>query len=266
MRDTWSPEQYDRFRDERSRPFYDLASLVVRRPGMRVLDLGCGSGRLTAWLHGELGARETLGIDASPSMLAQTAEYASSASGLRFDEADIASYEPDAPFDLVLSNAALQWLPDHPALFARIARWIAPGGQLAVQMPANFSHPSHRTAAELAAEPPFVEALEGWSRVDPVLGPEAYAVLLAELGLRRDDAPASPDVRVQVYLHDLAEPLEVLEWVRGSLLTAYERRLPPELFEAFLARYAERLREELGSAGPYLYPFKRVLFWGRRPD
>lgn len=266
MRDTWSPQQYDRFRDERSRPFYDLAALVVRRPGMRVLDLGCGSGRLTAWLHAELEAADTLGIDSSPAMLAQTAEHAAREAGLRFAEADIASYEPDAPFDLVFSNAALQWLPDHETLLGRIARWVAPGGQLAVQMPANFSHPSHRTAAELAAEAPFVEALEGWSRVDPVLGPEAYAVRLAELGLRRDDAPPSPDVRVQVYLHELAEPLEVLQWVRGSLLTAYERRLPAELYELFLARYAERLRAELGDARPYLYPFKRVLFWGRRPD
>ena len=60
----WDPNQYERFKAERAQPFYDLVSLVEREPGMRVIDLGCGTGQLTAWLHSELGASETLGIDA----------------------------------------------------------------------------------------------------------------------------------------------------------------------------------------------------------
>jgi trans-aconitate 2-methyltransferase len=261
--DTWNPQQYELFRDERSRPFFDLAAMVQPRPGMRVLDLGCGSGRLTAWLHETLRAAETLGIDSSPSMMGETAEHAGN--GLRFEEAEIATFEADQPFDLVFSNAALQWLPDHEVLVPRIAGWLAPGGQLAVQMPANFSHPSHRTAAELAQTPPFAEALDGWVRHDPVLGPEQYAVLLSEAGLRGPDEPPSPLVRLQVYLHELPTALHVLEWVKGSLLTAYERRMPPALFPEFLAQYEARLRIELGDESPYLYPFRRLLFWARRP-
>ena len=264
--DTWNPEQYDHFRDERSRPFFDLADLVQRQPEMRVLDLGCGSGRLTAWLHRRLGARETLGIDSSAAMLSQSAEQRDEAAGLRFVEADIADYQPDARFDLVFSNAALQWLPDHESLFPRVAEWVAPGGQLAVQMPANFDHPSHATAARLAAEEPFATALEGWLRTDPVLAPEAYALLLARSGLDGEGEPPSPQVRLQVYLHELERSGDVLEWVRGSLLTAYQQRMPEDLFERFLTDYESILRSTLGDRRPYLYPFKRLLFWGRRGD
>ena len=82
--DSWNPEQYDRFREERSQPFYDLADLINARPGMRVLDLGCGSGRLTAWLHERLGAGETLGVDSSPAMLRDSADYADAAKGIQF--------------------------------------------------------------------------------------------------------------------------------------------------------------------------------------
>jgi trans-aconitate 2-methyltransferase len=263
--DSWNPEQYDRFREERSQPFYDLADLVHARSGMRVLDLGCGSGRLTAWLHGHLGAGETLGVDSSPSMLRDSADYADAEQGIQFVEADLADYTPDGQFDLIFSNAALQWLPDHAALFARISRWVAPGGQLAVQMPANFGHPSHRTAAELAAEPPFADALDGWVRVDPVGPPEDYSVLLAALGLRANDVRPSPHVRQQIYLHELERSLDVLQWVKGSLLTAYERRMSAALFGEFVERYEQRLLRDLGDQRPYLYPFKRLLLWGQRP-
>ena len=198
-------------------------------------------------------------------MLTDSADYADAAKGVQFVEADIADYAPDGQFDLVFSNAALQWLPDHAALFTHISRWVAPGGQLAVQMPANFGHPSHRTAAELAAEPPFAEALDGWVRVDPVAPPEDYSVLLAALGLRANSARPSPHVRQQIYLHELERSLDVLQWVKGSLFTAYERRMPPALFVDFLARYEQRLLKELGEQTPYLYPFKRLLIWGQRP-
>src|SRR5438552_610795 len=113
---------------------------------MRIVDLGCGTGELTRALHEKLGAVETLGIDNSASMLAE----APAATGLRFEAAAIESFEPDRPFDLVFSNAALHWVADHDALFRRLRNMIADGGQLAVQMPANEHHPSHRIAAEEA--------------------------------------------------------------------------------------------------------------------
>src|SRR5262249_52228670 len=146
----WDPQQYERFRSERKQPFLDLLALVQPRPGMRVVDLGCGTGDLTVELHRTLQARETLGLDSSSSMLAK----APAEPGVRFAEGDIERFR-GGPFDLIFSNAALHWVPDHPALLKRLTAALAPGGQLAVQMPANEEHASHQTAVEVAKSHEF---------------------------------------------------------------------------------------------------------------
>jgi trans-aconitate 2-methyltransferase len=254
MTDAWNPAQYERFKDERSRPFHDLLALVGEVPGGRVVDLGCGTGELTRELHRALEARETVGIDSSPAMLAKSAAFAGD--GLRFERADLASFDAP-PFDVVFSNAAIQWIDDHPALFARLARLVAPGGQLAVQMPANHDHPSHVVAAEVAQEEPFRAELAGYVRASPVLPPERYAELLDQLGFREQH------VRLQVYGHHLDSREGVVEWVKGTLLTDYEKRLGP-LFPAFLTRYRARLLPMLADARPYFYAFKRILIGARK--
>ncbi|HVP66301.1 MAG TPA: methyltransferase domain-containing protein [Anaeromyxobacteraceae bacterium] len=257
--DAWNPDRYARFRSERSRPFHDLLALVRPRPGMRVADLGCGSGELTALAHRELAARETVGIDSSAAMLERAAPLAGG--GLTFRRMDIADFARwgEAPFDLVLSNAALHWLPDHPGLLGSITAALAPGGQLAVQVPANHAHPSHRLAHALAAEEPFAAALGGYVREISVLEAPDYAVLLHRLGYR--DA----QVRLQVYVHELGGVEEVVEWLRGTLLTDYERRLPGDLWERYLSAYRERLAGLLGPERPYLYTYPRILFCGSLP-
>ena len=253
----WNPDQYERFRNERSQPFFDLLELVRPAPGGRAVDLGCGTGELTRVLHERLGAAETLGIDSSPAMLERAAQFAGG--GLRFELADIATFTAERPFDVVFSNAALQWLPDHERLVPRVAGLVAPGGQLAFQVPANADHPSHTIAHAVAREEPFASAMGGYVRKWPVVPPERYAELLDGLGF------ADVHVRLQVYLHRLASSDEVVEWVRGTLLTDYERRLGPELYAQYLARYRERLLAEIGERAPYVYTFKRVLAAGRRP-
>jgi trans-aconitate 2-methyltransferase len=253
--DVWEPAQYERFAAERSAPFFDLLALVRPEPNMRVADLGCGTGELTAKMHAQLGAAWTLGIDSSSSMLAK----AVGTETLHFEIGDIAAFE--GRYDLILSNAAIQWVPDHPALFARLATALAPAGQLAVQMPANFDHPSHTVAADVANEEPFHEALGGFARSGgevPVLAPEEYATLLHRLGFTQQN------VRLQVYAHVLGSRDDVVEWVRGTLLTAYRTRLPGELYEAFVGRYRRRLAEVLPDDRPFLFPFKRILMWARR--
>src|SRR5439155_21147590 len=106
--DAWKPEQYHRFRSERSQPFFDLLGLVERDvPEPRVADLGCGTGELTAEAHAALAARETVGIDNSPSMLADAAKL--DADGLSFRAGDIADFSDADGFDVILSNAALHW-------------------------------------------------------------------------------------------------------------------------------------------------------------
>ncbi|MBA2596375.1 MAG: methyltransferase domain-containing protein [Chloroflexota bacterium] len=250
----WNPEQYGRFRDERARPFFDLLDLVHPRPGMRVVDLGCGTGELTREMHRRLAARETLGIDNSPAMLAKTEPFAGD--GLTFMEGDIGAFTSQAGYDLVFSNAALHWIPDHEALLRRLTAALTETGQLAVQVPANDDHLSHATAVAVAREEPFHALLGGHVRQSPVLAPEVYATLLHRFGYRQQH------VRLQVYPHELESREAVVEWVRGSVLTDYERRLPEAVWPEFLARYRERLLPQLADTRPFFYPFKRILFWG----
>jgi trans-aconitate 2-methyltransferase len=162
----------------------------------------------------------------------------------------------------VFSNAALHWVDDHAALFARLTAAVAAGGQLAVQMPANHDYPTHTVAAEVAGEPPFRAALGGWVLRSPVLAPEQYAALLDRLGY------AEQHVRLQVYAHRLASRDDVVQWVQGTTLTAYRERLTDEGYAEFLARYRERLPPRLGdpepAGAPFFYPFKRILLWAAR--
>jgi len=254
--DAWDPDRYARFRAERRQPWDDLVALLTPLLRPRVLDLGCGDGALTAELHARLEARETVGVDSSAAMLARAASLAGG--GLRFETGDAASWSGPA-FDLVVSNAALHWVPDHASLLPRLAALVAPLGQLAVQVPMNEQHPSHLEAASTAAEPPFAAALGGYRRVSPVLPPEWYAEALFRLGF------AERRVRVEIYGHPLASRDEVVEWVRGTLLTDYERRLPAALWPAFLDRYRQRLAAALPDQRPFLYPYRRLLLWARRP-
>ena len=257
MTDPWNPAQYERFKAERVQPFFDLLAWVDRRSHMRILDLGCGTGELTAELHRSLAARETLGIDRSPQMLARSAAFA--AEGLGFEAADMTAYEPNGSFDLIFSNAALHWLPDHPAFLRRIAGFLAPGGQLAVQIPANDDHPSHLTARAVAAEEPFRSVLESTTSTRSVLAPERYAKLLYELGFR------PPQVRLQVYVHPLPSRESVAAWAEGSVLTEYAERLGLDLYADFRRRYRAHLLRQLEDTRPYPYTYKRIFFQGTLP-
>jgi trans-aconitate 2-methyltransferase len=257
--DAWNPDQYERFARERRQPFDDLLALVQPLPGGRVVDLGCGSGALTLVLHRHVGAAQTTGIDTSPSML----EGAPSHDGVGFELADLTTYAPPAPLDVIFGNASLQWTPDHEAQLARLTTLLAPGGQLAIQVPSNADHASHTTIGEVAAEKPFADVLPSEALVDPVatnvLAPASYAELLHELGF------AHQHVRLQVYGHVLASTTDVVEWTKGTTLTRFARALPPELYDTFVDRYRQRLLQVLGNQSPYFYAFKRVLLWARLP-
>jgi len=229
----WNPEQYARFRDERQQPYFDLLALVRPVADMRAVDLGCGTGELTRELHRRLAARETVGIDASEAMLERSRPFVER--GLRFERGDIATFAADRCWDLVFSNAALQWVPRHEALLARLAGALTDRGQLAFQVPANDDAPSHVVAREVALEEPFRSALGGDVRHLALLEPVAYARLLDRLGFREQH------VRLQVYGHHLRDRDEVVEWVKGSLLGHYRQRLPSALYAEFESRYRERL-------------------------
>lgn len=258
MKSTWDPDRYLRFAAQRRQPYEDLVAMVQPKSGMRVVDLGCGPGTLTVDLAERLGAAEILGIDSSDTMLAKAQALATES--VRFEPGDIATAPLGEGLDLMFSNAALHWLPDHAKLFARLRGALAPRGQLAVQMPANFEQPTHTTATELAAEAPYAEALGGRTGGAAVDSPEDYAVLLHDLGF------ACQHVRQVIYLHELPGPEAVVEWVEGSMLTWYAQQLGSALYEPFAEEYRRRLLARLPDRQPLPFTYRRILLWAQLGD
>ncbi|QMS92486.1 methyltransferase domain-containing protein [Nostoc edaphicum CCNP1411] len=252
MPDKWNPELYERFQSQRSRPFYDLVDMVHRQENLRVLDLGSGTGKLTKYLHDTLAAQETLGIDASENMLQKARQY--EGNGLRFEQGKIEDNPGEGEFDLIFSNAALQWLTGHEALFEKLRRKLRQGGQLAIQIPTMDDEPVHQLALETAKD--FSQELGGYVRRLEVLTPANYAKLLYSLGFIKQE------VKLQIYGHVLPSRESVVEWYRGTLLTAYESCLDTQTYERFVKRYREKLFEKLEDEQPFFFPYKRILMWG----
>ncbi|MFO0947224.1 MAG: methyltransferase domain-containing protein [Planctomycetota bacterium] len=256
--DLWNPEAYAKFKAERDLPFFDLLRDIELPEGSRILDLGCGTGQLTQKLHEQLRASETLGIDNSEKMLSESKAFADK--GLSFRLQSIETFEPEAPYNLVFSNAALHFVTSlsQEELLARMTQWLTPQGQLAIHLPANHEHPSQTAACRVAGESPFQEALGGFVRQSPVLRPEKYATLLAGLGYRKRT------VRLNVYSHELPNREEVITWVKSSMLTDYQKRMPAELYDAFVNRYREVLFDELPDRTPCIFTFNRILLWASK--
>lgn len=259
MATDWNPAQYQRFATQRAQPFWDLVELIHRGAIERAVDLGCGTGDLTVSAAERLGIGHMTGIDSSPAMLEQAEQHGRVQ--VAFEYGDIARWTSDGDHDLVLANAALQWVPDHQAVLERWIAALAPEGQLAVQVPANHDHPSHLASSHVSHQEPFASAFDGEPPPDPtavnVLAPEQYATLLHELGVRE------PHVRLQVYPHLFERSADVVEWTKGTSLTRFFRRLPAELHDPFVDAYREELLDRIGRVEPYFYAFKRILIWGR---
>lgn len=253
---TWDPKQYEKFKQQRFLPFLDLMNLVQPQDAMNVIDLGCGTGENTKTLHDKLGAALTLGIDQSETMLAKSGAFQTD--GLSFREYSIENFTPDGPVDLVFSNAALHFVKDHETLFPRLASWLGDGGQFAAHLPSNHTYPTHTIVQELGAEERYQSALGGENYTSAVLLPERYAEILHECGFTEQT------VRLNIYTHELPDAEAVYEWVKGSLLTWYQKRMPERVFEQFRDEYKRRLLERLGEAQPFFFTFRRLLIWGRK--
>ncbi len=249
----WDPNQYQKFKEERSAPFVDLLALIEMRPGMAVVDLGCGTGELTRRLADLLPESRVLGIDNSPQMLERARTQARP--GLTFAIGDIADL--DGEWDLVFSHAAIHWLEDHGELVPRLFSYLRPDGQMAVQLPSNHRHPAHTLIIDTAREEPFRTALGGWVRQSPVLEIDRYAELLYQCGAERIT------VYEKVYPHLLADANALAEWTSGTTLVPYFERLPRELHDPFLDSYRQKLAA-IWPRGPVFYTFRRILMAATR--
>jgi trans-aconitate 2-methyltransferase len=252
----WDPAQYARYADERNRPFHELVARIAAQDADRVVDLGCGDGVLTAALAQRWQAVSVLGVDASPEMLAKATTL--STERLRFRLETIQDWQPDAPVDVLVSNAALQWVPDHAAAVERLVTLVRPGGWLAFQVPGNADAPSHRILADLRLSPRWRDQIGGGPRRLPdTLDPSEYLDRLARLG-------CAVDAWETTYAHVLQGPDPVLEWIRGTALRPILARLSPTDAAEFEADYGAALRTAYPSA-PYgtVFPFRRIFVVAR---
>lgn len=252
----WDPAIYNQFSSQREEPFWDLASLVEPIENAKVVDLGCGDGRLTAELHSRLHAKSTIGIDFAPAMLASTAAHTSDA--ISFENSDIATWESPSTFDILFSNASLQWVDNHESVLANWKASLTDGGQLAVQVPNNADHPAYLMASEMGEEWLGSEAPKD-TVAKNVLKPEEYSNILESLGFERQH------VRLVVYPHYLPTTSDVVEWIKGTSLNRFKAVMPAEDYARFIEEYRERLLSELGEKSPYFFTFKRILMWARLP-
>lgn len=247
----WNPDQYNRFKTERFAPFDDLVQLIEPRDGLKVIDLGCGTGELTSKLADFLPNANLLGIDSSAEMLAKAELFASQR--LKFEQRSIeAQLATGEKWDLIFSNAAIQWVDDHENLFVKIIAMLQPKGQLIVQMPSQTENLLNRMLNTLVAEEPYVSALNHWNRPSPVLSTEAYAQLLFEQGGREIN------IFEKIYPVIVTDPDELYNWIAGTALIPYIEKLEEKSKAAFVNEFKERIRKHFVKR-PILYPFKRIL-------
>jgi trans-aconitate 2-methyltransferase len=249
----WDPNQYHKFQAQRSASFYDLLALVEVRPNLKVVDLGCGTGELTRQLADSLPNSDVTGLDSSPQMLDKAASFSSP--GLHFEQGDQSQLTGE--WDLIFSNAALQWSENHAELIPNLYRKLKPGGQIAVQVPSNHNHISHRIIRETASEEPFRTLLRGFLRYAPVLSIDKYAQILFDCG--------AEDIIVfeKIYAHVLEDSDAVVEWISGTACVPYFERLG-EAQDSFVQVIRNKMRTALPGS-PVFYPFRRTLFSAHKP-
>ncbi|MCW2846515.1 MAG: Trans-aconitate 2-methyltransferase [Marmoricola sp.] len=247
---TWDPDRYAAFTDERGRPFADLVARIGATSPDTVVDLGCGAGNLTALLARRWPQARVLGVDSSAEMI----RAAPTGAGVEFGVGDLRDWS--RPVDVLVSNAAFQWVPGHLDLLPRLLASVNPGGWFAFQVPGNFEEPSHTIRAELASEPAYVEHTAG------VASPDAhdaatYLRVLRELG-------GEVDAWETTYLHVLTGPDPVFTWVSGTGARPTLQALPTDLRPGFEEEFKRRLREAYPEQdGAVVMPFRRVFVVAR---
>lgn len=252
MSTSWDPAQYLRFEDERLRPVVDLLSRIPHPGPRQVVDLGCGAGNALPLLAARFPGAEVTGVDGSAAMLAKVRGFAT-------QQADIAAWAPAQPVDVLFSNAALHWLDGHAALFPRLLEALAPGGVMAVQMPAMHGAPLRALQDALATDHRFAPWLREVRPAPAILDAGAYHALLRP-------RVATLDLWFTDYVHVLKGEQPVVQWAMGTSLRPYLDRLPEERRAEFLAAYAGLVaphypRQQDGSV---LLAFRRFFILARR--
>ncbi|MDR6737062.1 methyltransferase domain-containing protein [Sphingobacterium sp. 2149] len=252
----WNLNSYYQFKDIRFKPFYDLAELIVGDNVLDAVDLGCGTGEQTAILSEKFTNINFLGLDSSAEMLSHS--YYLQTEHLKFRQSTVEKFvaEPST-WDLIFSNAALQWVDDHRVLFPQLISKLKLGGQLAVQMPYQPENILNKILFELGNEEPFRTYLNDWNRPSPVLDIDTYAKMLFENGLDQ------LDLSLRVYPLLAADADTLYNFIAGSALIPYFERLEQAKKVEFVDEFKTRINKHF-SKFPNIYPFKRILLYGRK--
>ena len=250
---SWDAAQYLRFEDERLRPALDLVGRIRHPEAQRVVDLGCGAGNALPALAARFPGARVAGVDGSAAMLAKAA-----GGGFATEQADIATWAPAEPVDVLFSNAALQWLSGHDALFPRLLTHLAPGGVLAVQMPAMHAAPLRAEQDRIARDGPWAAALAGVTSAPAILDPGDYYDLLRP-------RVAALDLWVTEYVHVLHGEDAVVQWAMGTSLRPFLDALEGGMREGFLGAYRAAMRGAYPARkdGAVLLPFRRLFILAR---
>ncbi len=247
----WNPDVYLAYADHRGRPFFDLTSRVAADKPRRIVDLGCGPGNLTATLSQRWPDAVIEAWDSSPEMV-----EAATQRGVDAQVGDVRSWEPKPDTDVLVSNATLQWVPEHRELLVRWAGQLATGSWIAVQMPGNFESPSHEAVREVARREPFANRLRNmpFRDADVVSSPTEYAALLTEAGCRVDAWETT-------YIHELTGLNPVLEWITGTALRPVIERLSAEAWQQYRQQLIPLLNEAYPRRpdGRTFFPFRRIF-------
>lgn len=248
---SWDAEQYLKFGGERTQPVIDLVGRIALEDPRRIIDLGCGPGNSTEVLWRRWPTAVVVGLDSSAAMIAAAA---TAHPARAWEQGDLASWAPAVPFDLVFSNAAFHWVPDHARLFPRLFGHVAPGGALAVQVPAHLRSAIHAAMVEVSHAPRWADRLEAARRAVLVHEPPFYYDLLCALAAR-------VDLWVTEYQHVMAGPEAIVEWMSGTGLRPYLDALPADEQAAFRAEVLSRVEAAYPrqADGRVLFPFRRLF-------
>lgn len=252
----WNPDIYNQFKNIRYQPFFDLMNLISSENLKKAIDVGCGTGEQTHILSEKFEHAEFLGIDSSVEMLAEAVQFQNER--LRFLKIPVEDLiRTDEKYDLIFSNAALQWSDDHQVLFPELLSLLSEKGQFAVQMPVQSENILNKILFQLASEEPFRTQLGSWNRVSPVLSIDEYAQILFDAGLK--------DLNISVKVYPIiADDYEKLyQFISGSALIPYVEKLDEVDKEKFITEYKNRLSEQFNNF-PAIYAFKRLLLYGRK--
>jgi len=252
----WNPHTYHQFKSIRNQPFYDLMALLSEEGLTTAVDLGCGTGEQTSILADRFDNTTFLGLDASEEMLQESQAWVHDR--LQFRQASIEAFASDTTnWDLIFSNAALQWTDDHEVLFPQLISKLHTDGQFAVQMPVQSDNVLNQLLLELVQESPFADYLNHWKRTSPVLEMDAYAQLLYDNGL------SELQIIKKVYPIIAENPDTLFDFISGSALIPYMERLSESEQKLFIAEYKKRI-EKTFKTFPAIYPFKRLLLYGKK--